>query len=650
MMRVSSVFLAIILLCISQVGFSADFYAMGCKPGETPKHVATKPAEKALPPARKQLQAGLSAHETAPKKLREVKSDHSRVSHRETARKKPKEMKSNRLQQIAAFRIRRNAKSLVKKLKEEGYEAIMRKSVTKNKKQVYKVLVSKSKWASKRESVLGETRHKDRLQELPPEEKPAVVEQFPEKQKELQKDTLSSSEIRYDSVSENKLPEEQTVRDEKIAVEQKLVSRDISHSGDISQETAPVQQPTEEMPIGVTGDRSSWDVFGTGGYVHPFLSVSEYFTDNALYTHENRISDFITTISPGIWLTVPHVNERLLNISTASVAPGGFSLSRYKPETFKRYQTYLFYNADIEQYAKESSENAVSHNAGAFFQYNLRGGLTLEVLDQYVKSYDNRATVLTNELDKYWNNLASFTGMYDVSDRLQLRLDYSYFLVNYLADRNDFRNRNDSALSGYLFYKFRPKTSLFAEYEFVDIRYDKDTVSNSREHHFFGGIQWDITAKSKGSIKAGYGTKEFTRTGIGNSNDFILEAQIDHKLTAKTSLLLKASRRTNETNISTANYMITDSVGLGYLHRLTAKLMADINLEYGHDKYNGDVTLRTETGKLTDHYFSAAFAMQYKLREWLEADAGYIFGRRSSNFPDFDYITNIIFLRITGSL
>jgi hypothetical protein len=407
---------------------------------------------------------------------------------------------------------------------------------------------------------------------------------------------------------------------------------------------------SEEIPLGVTGERPSGDVFGRGGYVHPFLSVSEYFTDNALYSNENKRSDFITTLSPGIWFTAPHIYEKLLNIDTSNISPGGFSLSRYQPETFKRYQTYLFYNADIEQFARDSSQNAVSHKAEGFFQYNLRGGLTLEALDQFIMSHDSRATVLTNELDKFRDNLTSFTGRYDVSDRVQLRFDYSHFLVDYLADRNDFRDRKDNALSGYLFYGFRPKTSLFAEYEFVDIRYDKDTLSNSREHHFFGGVQWDITAKSKGSIKAGYGKKEFTHSGIADSNDFILEAQIDHKLTAKTSLLLKASRRTNETNISTTNYMISDSVGLEYLHRLTAKLMAEINLEYTYDKYNGDVTLNGETGRLSDHYFSGAFALQYKLRDWLEADAGYIYGRRSSDFSEFDYTTNIIFLRITGSL
>ena len=407
---------------------------------------------------------------------------------------------------------------------------------------------------------------------------------------------------------------------------------------------------SEEIPLGVTGERPSGDLFGRGGYVHPFLSVSEYFTDNALYTNENKISDFITILSPGIWFTAPHVYEKLLNIDTSNIAPGGFSLSRYKPETFKRYQTYLFYNADIEQFARDSSQNAVSHKAEGFFQYNLRGGLTLEVLDQFIMSHDNRATVLTNELDKFRDNLTSFTGMYDVSDRLQFRVDYSHFIVDYLADRNDFRNRNDNALSGYVFYRFRPKASLFAEYELIDIQYNKDILSNSREHHFFGGIQWDITAKSKGSIKAGYGKKEFTRSGIGDSDDFILEAQIDHKLTPKTSLLLKASRRTNETNISTTNFIISDSVGVEYLHRLTAKIMAEVNLEYTHDKYNGDVTLNGETGRLSDHYFSGAFALQYKLREWLETDAGYIYARRSSDFSDFDYITNIIFIRITGSL
>jgi hypothetical protein len=43
-------------------------------------------------------------------------------------------------------------------------------------------------------------------------------------------------------------------------------------------------------------------------------------------------------------------------------------------------------------------------------------------------------------------------------------------------------------------------------------------------------------------------------------------------------------------------------------------------------------------------------ALQYKFKEWLEMDTGYLSGRRNSSFPEFDYTSNTLFLRITGSL
>ena len=408
---------------------------------------------------------------------------------------------------------------------------------------------------------------------------------------------------------------------------------------------------TEEIPIGSSIERPSGAIFGTkGGYIHPFLSVTEFFTDNVLYNRDNKKSDFATVLSPGVWLTFPHVKEKLLRIDTANISPGGFSLSRYKPESFRRYQTYFFYNADIELYAKESSLNSVSHKAEGLFQYNLRGGLSFELVDQFLASHDILGTGLSTQLDKYRTNLANFITKYEAGDRLQFRLDYSNYLVDYTASRNNFRDRNDNAISFYVFYKFRPKTSLFYEYEFVDISYRDNVLSDSTEHHHFGGIQWDITAKSKGSIKAGYGIKDFSGSGIQNNRDFIMEAQVDHKLTAKTSLILKASRKTNETNISATDYMLSDTLEANYLQKLTGKISANLLLAYTHDVYHGDVTLRGDTKRLTDNYYTGALAFQYKFKEWLEMDAGYVLNWRNSSFSELDYTNNKLFLRVTGSL
>lgn len=409
----------------------------------------------------------------------------------------------------------------------------------------------------------------------------------------------------------------------------------------------------EEPPIGTTKGKkiTAADLFGKrGGYIHPFFAVTEYYTDNIYNSKEDKESDFVTVLSPGIWMTLPHIYEKLLLAETSILSPGGFSLSRYKPETFRRYQTYLFYNADIELYSKDSSGNIVNHKAEGFFQYNLRGGLTFEFLDQYLASHDLRGTGISGKLDKFRTNLANLNIMYNTSNRFNFRLDYANYLVNYTASRNDFRDRIDNSLSAYVFYKFKPKTSLFYEYEFVDINYDDDIISDSTEHHNFIGLQWDITAKSKGSIKAGYGFKDFSSSEFDEDNEFILEAQVDHKITGKTSIILKASRKTNESNISTLNYMTSDYFQIDYLQKITGKITGNASFSLGRNTYNGKLTLNGITKKLRDNYITGLIALQYKFKEWLEMDVGYILNKRDSTFSDFDYTTNIIFIKLLATL
>lgn len=410
--------------------------------------------------------------------------------------------------------------------------------------------------------------------------------------------------------------------------------------------------PTDTEPLGTSKKGLSWDVFGkSSGYIHPFLSVTGYYTDNVFNSNTNRKDDFVTVLSPGVWLALPHVKEKLLSVDTTNISPGGFTLSRPYQEFFQRYQAYLFYNADIELHSRFSSVNAVSHQAEGFFQYNLRGGLSAEIMDQYIASHDAFGSGLSpsDKLSRYVTNLANLIVTYNLSDRFRLRGDYSNFYVNYLASRNDFQDHDDNAVSAYLFYKIKPKTSLFVQYEYVDISYRQDTLSNSNENHFYGGVEWDITAKSKGSMKAGYGIKNFS-SQIDTARDFIFEVQIDHKFTPKTSLIIKASRRTEETNISTTNFILANSIGAEYIHRLTGKITGYASIFYENDTYEGQLTFDGQTKTRKDNYLKGVLALQYQFKEWLKTDAGYIYSWRGSNFSDFEYTSNTFFLRLTGSL
>ena len=415
------------------------------------------------------------------------------------------------------------------------------------------------------------------------------------------------------------------------------------------------QPPANDNPVVAAQDRPSEAVFGRQNTsVHPFLTITEYYTDNAFSTNDDKKSDFITVLSPGIWLAVPVELEKMSAVDTSTLSPGGMSLSRYPPDAFKRYQAYLSYVADIELHSRDSNElNFIGHKAEGLLQYNFRGGLSLELLDQFEFSHDDFGTGISSlsedELVKYKTNLLSFIANYRLSERFNLRAGYANYIVRYDDDTNDFRDRDDNVFSGYIFYKFKPKTSFFVQYEFIDIQYKKDTASNSKEYHYLGGIQWDMTAKSSGTIKAGYGFKDFTKSDSEDSKDFIMELQLSHRFTPKTSMTLTASRTTNETNISTTDYILSTAIGVGYVQMLTSKLTADIQLTYTNDIYRQDLTYDDRTDQLNDKYYTASFSLRHKVKRWLDTSVGYLFSRRDSNFSDFDYTTNSIFLRATGS-
>ena len=82
-------------------------------------------------------------------------------------------------------------------------------------------------------------------------------------------------------------------------------------------------------------DRISGNIFGgKTGMLHPYLSLSQKYTSNVFKTSDNEEGNFITVVSPGLWIAVPGTKEKMVKIDTTNTVPGGLSLSRRKPETF----------------------------------------------------------------------------------------------------------------------------------------------------------------------------------------------------------------------------------------------------------------------------------------------------------------------------
>ena len=384
-------------------------------------------------------------------------------------------------------------------------------------------------------------------------------------------------------------------------------------------------------------------------YLHPFISITGLFTDNVLNTGTTRKSDFVTVISPGIWLAVPDTGNRLPFIDSSSMAPGGFVVENLMHESFRRFQTYFLYQADLQRFNRNSSENNVKHRLEGNLEFKLRGGLSMALQDQCLISHDERGTEIANELSRFQSNLFNLFIVYDTRHKTLFRAGYTNFIVDYDQPGNSFRRRMDNAFSASAFYAIRPKIFLFGEYRLVDINYDEESLLDGREQHLFGGVRWNVSSKTEGFLKVGYGSKSFN-SNSEKSKDFILESNINYSISAKSSLHLTAWRKTNETNIENTLFVLTNGIRAAFTHKIFGKLSAFANLSYVNYRYRGDFTFNGKTGRREDRYVTAGLGIQHQFRRWLTNEIGYTYSRRDSNFPAFDYSGNTLYFRVSGAM
>ena len=386
-------------------------------------------------------------------------------------------------------------------------------------------------------------------------------------------------------------------------------------------------------------------LFGGGNYVHPFISLDTVWSDNIYETHDNKESDTIVYTRPGIWFALPGADRQIISLETASESPGGTTLTRFNDNEMVRYQTYLLYTPEFENYLDQTDHNEINHKAEGYFLYNFPGGLSFELLDQYVVSHDD--IVEGEDNLTYANNYLSPTLSFSPTEKLQFRVDYSLYDVNY-DSQADVKDRVDSTVSAYVFFKIMPKTSLFFQYYNTDIDYDNTTDTlksiDSTEEGYLLGIKWDITDKTTGIYKAGYQSKDFDGSGYDDTTSLKMELKANYDLTSRSSISLTEKNEFTETDEDNAYYIHTNTLLMVYEQSLTERFTGFLGLSYIHEDY-GELDRKDVT-------FDISPSLAYTYNDLLTFNAAYTFENvRSKGTADVeDYRKNSILLSVSASL
>lgn len=350
--------------------------------------------------------------------------------------------------------------------------------------------------------------------------------------------------------------------------------------------------------------------------VHPYLWLTEAYTDNVFNSNTDVQSDFYTVITPGIRLILPMVQ--------------------------KRYHLDLQAQADFTLYNKFSSQNSQSYMAMGKFDGQLPSGIKFNVYEVFRRSFDPPGVNLNPGIEYFYENALSASLGYDFSNRFNARVDYTNHYLNYDNDLLNYRNESDNTVAAYLFYRIMPKTSLFVEYQYAKFNYNSSALVNNSENYLYGGITWDITAKSTGRIQAGYETKQYEDSSLGKYNHLAFDVSIDHNFDPKNSLKLLASMRPHETNMQGTLFYITTGFLAQYYHRITGKITARGDVGYGQDKYYGGVPR-------TDDTWQAAIWLFYQIKKWVRIELGYNYTNRNSTIDEFSYKNNTFYLKLNAT-
>ena len=425
----------------------------------------------------------------------------------------------------------------------------------------------------------------------------------------------------------------------------------------------PAAGPSADVPMGQSaqgqvsllpedaGTDKGDNLFGLqGGYFHPYLTLQEAYTDN-VYDVRARTSSSVTTISPGMWFALPRQKDIPVSITPHNTSPGGLQYQFKDHEGKDRIQAYALGGLDFKYYSADSNLNTTDGVLEGLFRYNMRGGLSLQLVDRYTHAQEGFYDVTpgTTQAPEYNSNFVLATADWRISEKLRTKLEYSNFVLDY-DSLYAFRSRVDNGIDLYGYYVYSGKTSFFLEDKIVDVHYNETSgsMNDNTQNFVYAGIKWDTTEKLSILAKTGLQTRNFDNNDEGRKDYRGLAADLQtvYRATIKTKFTFDLYRTDEETDFTNASGKEVTGVTFGYRQKYTDKINGSLDVTYENADY---APLTGQSSRDDDRIFIRP-AVQYLFRDWLIGEIAYEFDNRDSSDSLYNYQSNTILLNLKFAL
>jgi hypothetical protein len=357
-----------------------------------------------------------------------------------------------------------------------------------------------------------------------------------------------------------------------------------------------------------------------GFTITPSISYTGEYDDNVFRTKDNKESDYINIITPGIQL-------------------------EYKG----RHELRAGYKVEILRYSDWNNLDTERHTAvlDGLFTFNR---LQLRFGEEFRRTDDFPSTQLTQRIERNENTLGGGFD-YDVARLWGVGFDARWGHVNYLEQGFDDLDRNSYTLAPSFYYRLTAKTRVFVEPNFAVEEFGSGENRDNYRYRALVGARGDFTERFSVTGKAGFEYLDFQEnTTQDDFGTFVGEIEATYRPLERlqTALILRRNALAS-THANNLEYEAFTGV-FAVTYAFTSKLLFIPRVAIGVDNYREDATIDGETKQRLDVLYGAGIGVRYQIQRWLRVDANYDFSARDSNFDVFDYTDNRVWFSIVLSM
>lgn len=354
-------------------------------------------------------------------------------------------------------------------------------------------------------------------------------------------------------------------------------------------------------------------------YATPYIGVAAGRDDNLFLSESNEKSSWLWMVSPGI-----KVDAR-------------------SPNSVFQFA----YQGQIGRYTSSPDDNYVDHATRAQLDMAFSPRAFMRLGYDFIRGHDPRGSTdraIAPRPDRYrlrYPNATFAFGAPGAQGRVEVY--YGDTHKTYLNNRETtfLSDRNTTEFGGAFYWRVMPKTYVLAEVRETRIDYDAaQSPFSGEELRFYGGVSWEATAATTGTVKVGRLEKDF-RSGLPDFSGTSWEALITWAPRTYSTFDVYTSRQTSEST-GLGRFILTEITGANWNHSWSSVMSSAVLLRYQRDEYQGfDRTDKTAT---------LGLKVGYRMRRWLTLGAEYTLQHRDSNRSVFEYDKNLYLLTATASM